>query len=348
MSIKPAKVQVNGGELSPWLEGRTDIAKYDKTAKLCRNFIPLAEGSLKRRGGTRFVAPTPEAAEVTFKIVALPEEAKVFIDNVQRKTLKVARGDRVSFEVTADGYAGQSGEATVTDDMTLKVHLVSFYERARLTITTVPDDATVKIDGIVRRSFDAYKNSEVPYLVYKNGYDAVDGKVLMDEDKELTVTLQSADEGSGSYGDWGVPQYFVACTAVGRIDKMLKCFCFRFSNGYLAVVFNSKKVAPDETAEWMFFKTVTDGYDSLLYKKGKYYLACLHCTDMAYYYNDVNGEMIGAYNTSLEMKVCGWQIDEDGDYASFYTRYDGSVAGAVVKVYYNGKTVWIMKERKNG
>ena len=52
MSIKPAKVQFNGGELSPWLEGRTDIAKYDKTAKLCRNFIPMAEGSLKRRGGT--------------------------------------------------------------------------------------------------------------------------------------------------------------------------------------------------------------------------------------------------------------------------------------------------------
>ena len=45
MSIKPEKVQFNGGELSPWLEGRTDIAKYDKTAKLCRNFIPLAAAS---------------------------------------------------------------------------------------------------------------------------------------------------------------------------------------------------------------------------------------------------------------------------------------------------------------
>ena len=54
MSIKPTRMQFNGGELSPWLQGRTDIAKYDKTAKLCRNFIPLVEGSLKRRGGTRF------------------------------------------------------------------------------------------------------------------------------------------------------------------------------------------------------------------------------------------------------------------------------------------------------
>ena len=53
MSIKPAKVQFSGGELSPWLEGRTDIAKYDKTAKLCRNFIPLGGGGRGRRGGAR-------------------------------------------------------------------------------------------------------------------------------------------------------------------------------------------------------------------------------------------------------------------------------------------------------
>ena len=64
MEMKPAKVQFNGGELSPWLEGRVDFAKYDKTAKLCRNFIPISEGSLKRRGGTRFVAFTPEEETV--------------------------------------------------------------------------------------------------------------------------------------------------------------------------------------------------------------------------------------------------------------------------------------------
>ena len=33
MSLKPAKGQLNGGELSPWLEARTDISKFDKTAK---------------------------------------------------------------------------------------------------------------------------------------------------------------------------------------------------------------------------------------------------------------------------------------------------------------------------
>ena len=97
MSIKPTRMQFNGGELSPWLQGRTDIAKYDKTAKLCRNFIPLVEGSLKRRGGTHFVAQTPQDDDILFQILPTPVEAKVLINGVERSSITVTRGYKLYY-----------------------------------------------------------------------------------------------------------------------------------------------------------------------------------------------------------------------------------------------------------
>ena len=153
MSVKPAKIQFNGGELSPWLAGRIDIAKYDKTARLCRNFIPLIEGSLKRRGGSRFVAETPETSEVTFTIQTVPFDAKVLINGMVLNSLKVACGDMVNYEVSADGYETVSGQICVTKKMSLNVVLVSMTERFVLTVDAVPDDAVVKIAGCERNVY---------------------------------------------------------------------------------------------------------------------------------------------------------------------------------------------------
>jgi len=44
------------GELSPLLWSRTDLDKYAAGLKTLENFIPLLQGPVKRRGGTRFVA----------------------------------------------------------------------------------------------------------------------------------------------------------------------------------------------------------------------------------------------------------------------------------------------------
>ena len=79
MAVKPALTQFNGGEISPQLEGRTDWDKYNYSAKLCKNFIPLVEGSLKRRGGTHFVALRKQLGQITLniKILGTTEENPV-------------------------------------------------------------------------------------------------------------------------------------------------------------------------------------------------------------------------------------------------------------------------------
>ena len=52
----PLKASGNAGELSPRLHARTDFIKYPFGWATVENCIPLAEGAMMRRAGTRFVA----------------------------------------------------------------------------------------------------------------------------------------------------------------------------------------------------------------------------------------------------------------------------------------------------
>jgi hypothetical protein len=46
-----------GGEYSPLVHGRVDSDRYPLGLKKCQNFVPMIQGGLVRRSGTRFVAP---------------------------------------------------------------------------------------------------------------------------------------------------------------------------------------------------------------------------------------------------------------------------------------------------
>ena len=343
MSVKPTKVQFNGGELSPWLEGRVDIAKYDKTAKLCRNFIPLAEGSLKRRGGTRFVATTPVAKDLLFEIKTKPEDAFVYINGVERRLVNVVKGDVVEYEVSADGYETCSGKIIVNEDMEILVELVPNEDCVKLEIKTVPEDATVKIEGVERKIYISPKGKNVSYMAYKDGYEMMTGSIVMTKDHILTLTLSEVEEDGGSYGAWGTPVCFVACTAAYRLDLQLKAFCFKFTKGYLVILFNADKKVPDDLDKRLFFYETETGYDTVALKNNKYQLACLYADVDGNRYKDLDGKMIAAISAALEMPVVGWQLDEDLKYAGFYTRYDGTVLGNVVRIYYEGELVWKLK-----
>lgn len=52
----------NAGELSPRLAARTDFTKYRAGLETCENLIPLAEGGLMRRPGTRFVSEVEDSS----------------------------------------------------------------------------------------------------------------------------------------------------------------------------------------------------------------------------------------------------------------------------------------------
>ena len=49
---------MQGGEISPFFQGRLDDQLYKMSLNVCRNSMPLEEGGWARRSGTRFCAPT--------------------------------------------------------------------------------------------------------------------------------------------------------------------------------------------------------------------------------------------------------------------------------------------------
>ena len=55
MKTSPIQSNFNGGELSPLVYGRPDLAKYTTGLKTCLNFIPLLQGPAERRPGSVFV-----------------------------------------------------------------------------------------------------------------------------------------------------------------------------------------------------------------------------------------------------------------------------------------------------
>lgn len=57
MRANPLIPSFNAGELSPYMAARADYAQFGKGLQRCENFIPLVQGALDRRPGTRFVAP---------------------------------------------------------------------------------------------------------------------------------------------------------------------------------------------------------------------------------------------------------------------------------------------------
>ena len=50
----------NAGEMTPLLEGRTDIDKYYSGCKTLENMLVFSQGGATRRPGTKFIAAAPE------------------------------------------------------------------------------------------------------------------------------------------------------------------------------------------------------------------------------------------------------------------------------------------------
>lgn len=62
------QTNLNAGELSPKLEGRIDIGKYGVGLKRCENFIPMVQGPVTSRAGTRYVAGVKDHADRTWLV----------------------------------------------------------------------------------------------------------------------------------------------------------------------------------------------------------------------------------------------------------------------------------------
>src|SRR4051812_4834330 len=57
-TVAPIQNNFTGGEFGPDLQARSDSDRYKTALAKCENFIPKIQGSITRRSGSKFVAPT--------------------------------------------------------------------------------------------------------------------------------------------------------------------------------------------------------------------------------------------------------------------------------------------------
>ena len=64
--ISSIRSTFNAGELSPLMDGRVDVAKYNNGARIIENLIPSVQGPAVRRPGFRFVAEVKDSSKRTW------------------------------------------------------------------------------------------------------------------------------------------------------------------------------------------------------------------------------------------------------------------------------------------
>lgn len=134
----------------------------------------------------------PTTKYYTITVIPTPSNATVYLDGVQRTSLEVIEGKEVSVEVTATGYEPYRNRFVVNKDITITPKLVKIPEEtATLTINTVPEGCTVKIDGLVRNSITVAKGTSVLWEVSKEGYSTKGGREEVNDTHSITVTLDA-------------------------------------------------------------------------------------------------------------------------------------------------------------
>lgn len=84
------KINFNGGELSPLLDGRIDYPKYTSGCKQMDNFVPTVYGPMTKRPGTRFIEDLAEEAVLyPFEF----SESQAYIFAFTDLTIEVFTGD---------------------------------------------------------------------------------------------------------------------------------------------------------------------------------------------------------------------------------------------------------------
>jgi hypothetical protein len=111
------------GELSPKLKGRADLTQYHHGAETLDNFIPLVQGGLIRRPGTRFVASVYEQSRYARMIPFEHSADQSYMLEVGDRYIRVFRDRQLLLtdgELTSAGSDSKDGagvvKITVTGD----------------------------------------------------------------------------------------------------------------------------------------------------------------------------------------------------------------------------------------
>ncbi|MEE8240097.1 MAG: hypothetical protein V3R16_02415 [Nitrospirales bacterium] len=109
----PIQTSFNAGELSPRMEGRVDIDKYNSGVSKLENFLPLVQGGALKRSGSRFVKEVRDSAAVTRLISFEFSTIQAYILEFGNLYMRVYRNNAVVLEPNATITAATQADPVV-------------------------------------------------------------------------------------------------------------------------------------------------------------------------------------------------------------------------------------------
>lgn len=146
MSIRTQVLQTNftAGELSPQLEGRTDLAKYFNAAKTIENFYVLPYGGAKRRAGSRFVAETKYSAKKSRLMSFQFSTTQAYIIEIGDFYMRFYKDRGVIVKTTGDTDAWLTATNYVLGDFVKQAGVIYYCVTAHTSGVFATDLAAVK------------------------------------------------------------------------------------------------------------------------------------------------------------------------------------------------------------
>lgn len=187
MAYKPALNQFNGGEISPQLEGRIDWDKYNYSAKLCKNFIPIIEGSLKRRGGSHFVSLAKAIEYIIFSVKILGvtnnNTPKLIVNDKQYNLtqqddafiaggIMVRDGDLITLSISCQGYYDITDSFYIDNSVIQKDYTLQEIQSGDVTLTVnkANEGISLTINGSDTPPFTMKAGTKIVWIASYNGY----------------------------------------------------------------------------------------------------------------------------------------------------------------------------------
>ena len=206
---KPAQantpVQVNYGdscEISVTQEG---FKPFTKTINPTGNTEVLVHDNGKWLKPKVTVTTIISAAAILTREVVPGAVIKINSEVVPEGVAKeIDYNTEAKIEVTAEGYNPYNETKLITEDYACVANMTKAdAELVTLTITTTPDDATVKLNGSEKKSLEVEKGTSVAVEVTREGYESVNESVEVNETmtknydlviKKFTLTVNATPD----------------------------------------------------------------------------------------------------------------------------------------------------------
>lgn len=128
----------------------------------------------------------------TLTVNPVTPDATVTINGIVQTSMQVTNGSTVNVKVSADGYKTYEEFILVDKDMVITPELQK--EEVTFSVTTIPSDCIVRLNGVARNSINIIKGSSVNWEVSKSGYITKSGSIIVTENTSMQVSLDVIGE----------------------------------------------------------------------------------------------------------------------------------------------------------